>query len=119
MAVGSWCNSGNGNIGYGQAEKCYDLFMSLKISATGSKTPIWRVLWRKIKKEKKKIFDSSTAVQFTYDPNSYSQNFDQGLTWADPDDLSRSFSASPAIMKSDKAPDPSFVGARGIGQVSV
>uniref|UniRef100_A0A5B7BS56 Uncharacterized protein n=1 Tax=Davidia involucrata TaxID=16924 RepID=A0A5B7BS56_DAVIN len=106
MDVGSWCNSGNGNMGW-VVQCCSEIngYDSLNISASGSsKAPsIWRVLWRKIKKEKKKIFDYSTTstVVFTYDPYSYAQNFDdqlQGFTCrADPDDLSRSFSARFAV----------------------
>ena len=49
--------------------------------------------------EKRKIFDcsSSTRVHVSYDPSTYAQNFDQGLISADPDDLSRSFSARFAV----------------------
>ncbi|KAI5337106.1 hypothetical protein L3X38_016375 [Prunus dulcis] len=61
----------------------------------------WRMLWRKIKKEKKRLlFDCSTSAQqvhVPYDPYTYSKNFDQGLMWADPDFLSRSFSARFAV----------------------
>lgn len=58
---------------------------------------MWTHLWRKIKKEKKRIFDCSSSMRFSYDPCTYAKNFDQGLTWADPDDLSRSFSARFAV----------------------
>lgn len=61
----------------------------------------WRMLWRKIKKEKKRLlFDCSTSAQqvhVPYDPYTYSKNFDQGSMWADPDFLSRSFSARFAV----------------------
>lgn len=40
-----------------------------------------------------------SSMRFSYDPFTYSQNFDQGLNWesADSDDLSRSFSARFAV----------------------
>ncbi|KAL5558789.1 hypothetical protein UlMin_035000 [Ulmus minor] len=60
----------------------------------------WRSFWRKIRKEKKrktlsttKNFSSSVTFQASYDPNAYSKNFDQGMGWMEPDNLSRSFSA--------------------------
>ncbi|TQE02794.1 hypothetical protein C1H46_011623 [Malus baccata] len=66
----------------------------------------WRVLWRRIKKEKKrtlKLFDCSTRTQVVhvpYDPYTYSKNFDQGsAAWADPDVLWRSFSARFAVPR--------------------
>ncbi|KAK9027096.1 hypothetical protein V6N11_066941 [Hibiscus sabdariffa] len=57
--------------------------------------PKWTTFWKKIRRErKKKIFTSSGgAFQASYDPNAYSQNFDQGKASAEPDNLSRSFSA--------------------------
>nr|GLL17766.1 hypothetical protein A4A49_08815 [Ipomoea trifida]GMC53551.1 hypothetical protein A4A49_08815 [Ipomoea batatas] len=54
---------------------------------------LWRLVWRKIKKEKRRMFECSNSTRFTYDPYSYSQNFDQGSFPADSDELSRSFSA--------------------------
>ncbi|KAL8458224.1 hypothetical protein ACS0TY_035089 [Phlomoides rotata] len=64
-----------------------------------SKAPIWRQIWRKYFKikDKKRVFHCSNSMRFTYDPYSYSQNFDQGSFWADQDDLSRSFSARFAV----------------------
>lgn len=57
------------------------------------------MLWIKIKKKKKRLFDCSTytPVHLPYDPHTYAQNFDQGSSWADPDNLSRSFSARFAV----------------------
>lgn len=49
----------------------------------------WRTLWRTIKGEKKKVFHSPIT---TYDPDEYSQNFDEGKASAEPDNLYRSFS---------------------------
>ncbi|KAJ9559502.1 hypothetical protein OSB04_004662 [Centaurea solstitialis] len=64
----------------------------------GLKTPIWRILWRKIKKEKKKRGNGvSNSTRFGYDPFEYAQNFDRGLMVDDCDDLSRSFSARFAV----------------------
>ncbi|XP_073121106.1 uncharacterized protein [Henckelia pumila] len=77
----------------------YDRFVSNNLPLTRSKAaaPIWMQLWKKIKKEKKRMFHCSNSMRFTYDPYSYSQNFDEGSIWADPDDLSRSFSARFAV----------------------
>ncbi|GFP88883.1 hypothetical protein PHJA_001032000 [Phtheirospermum japonicum] len=77
----------------------YDRFVSYSnVPMRRPKAPIWTQLWRKlIKREKKSIFHCSKSMRFTYDEYSYSQNFDQGLVWADPDDLSRSFSARFAV----------------------
>ncbi|KAG5009349.1 hypothetical protein AAZX31_07G083300 [Glycine max] len=53
----------------------------------------WKVLWMKLKKEKKKLFESaSSPLQVPYDPYTYSQNFDQGTAKDEPDNFSRSFS---------------------------
>ncbi|KAI3463343.1 hypothetical protein Pfo_020006 [Paulownia fortunei] len=75
----------------------YDRFVPYNMPVRRSKPPIWILLWRRIKKQKKRMFQCSNSMRFTYDPYSYSQNFDQGLMWADPDDLSRSFSARFAV----------------------
>ncbi|GKV03379.1 hypothetical protein SLEP1_g15688 [Rubroshorea leprosula] len=54
----------------------------------------WRIFWTKITREKKKIFCSPGATfQSSYALDEYSQNFDQEMSWAEPDNLSRSFSA--------------------------
>jgi len=57
--------------------------------------PRWQVFWRKTNGGKKRILKASlvTSVQASYDPDEYSQNFDQGTDWTKPEDLSRSFSA--------------------------
>ncbi|OVA12045.1 hypothetical protein BVC80_1487g14 [Macleaya cordata] len=66
----------------------------IKVTRSSSKQR-WRVIWRRIKKEKKKIFNSTltSPVQVSYDPYSYLKNFDQGSACSEPDNLSRSFSA--------------------------
>lgn len=53
------------------------------------------MFWRKTNGGKKRILKASlvTSVQASYDPDEYSQNFDQGTDWTKPEDLSRSFSA--------------------------
>lgn len=77
----------------------YDRFVSYDRPLTRSsvKGSIWTQLWRKFKKDKKRMFHCSKSMRFNYDPHSYSQNFDQGSVCADPDDLCRSFSARFAV----------------------
>ena len=53
---------------------------------------------RKHYKDKKSYKISSSSVRLqssnnSYDPTTYSKNFDQGMGWEEPDNLSRSFSA--------------------------
>ncbi|KAL0319229.1 UNVERIFIED_CONTAM: hypothetical protein Sangu_2079100 [Sesamum angustifolium] len=73
----------------------YDRFVSynMAVSTRSSKAPIWRQLWRKLKKEKKRMFRRqccvSNSMRFTYD-STYS------LILTDPR-LSRSFSARFAV----------------------
>ncbi|KAG8487704.1 hypothetical protein CXB51_018415 [Gossypium anomalum] len=55
--------------------------------------PKWTNFWRKLRRERKKLFSSGGTFQASYEPDAYSQNFDQGTGWAEPDNLSRSFSA--------------------------
>ncbi|KAI9107388.1 hypothetical protein K1719_021425 [Acacia pycnantha] len=65
----------------------------------GSKmVSLMRRLWRKVKKEKKRLFmRSSPGVHIVqYNIDSYSQNFDDGYS-SDPDNASRTFSARFAI----------------------
>ncbi|KAJ9688468.1 hypothetical protein PVL29_014234 [Vitis rotundifolia] len=69
----------------------------LASSATESCKLRWTVLWRKFRKEKRKMFQPWGSVKVTYDPYSYSQNFDQGSLWDEPDYHSRSFSARYAV----------------------
>ncbi|KAL1812925.1 hypothetical protein ACET3Z_022990 [Daucus carota] len=66
--------------------------------------PKWKIIWRKLKREKKKILETTTSILSqsrsshypnAYDEYNYSQNFDQGASsfWDDePDILPRSFS---------------------------
>lgn len=56
-----------------------------------------KTLWRKIKREKRRIFRSSPVFHVPYDTCSYLQNFDDGYDSTDPDNVSRSFSARFAV----------------------
>ncbi|KAI3875909.1 hypothetical protein MKX03_024729 [Papaver bracteatum] len=62
-----------------------------------SSTPRWRVLLRRINKEKKRIFGSSThRIRASYDPSSYSKNFDNGSSYCsdeEADDISKLLTA--------------------------
>lgn len=77
----------------------YERFAHYNVGSRRPKAPIWRQIWRKFRKEKKRIFGcSSNSMRFTYDPHSYSQNFDQGPLSADDHHvLSTSFSARFAV----------------------
>uniref|UniRef100_A0A5K1DVW5 Uncharacterized protein n=1 Tax=Nymphaea colorata TaxID=210225 RepID=A0A5K1DVW5_9MAGN len=66
--------------------------LSMSLSSS-SRIMAWRVLWRKIKKERCRIFNHSNHVSGAYDPYTYAQNFDHGSASFEPDNLSRSFSA--------------------------
>lgn len=58
----------------------------------GSK-PVWQMFWRKLKRDKKKLFGSTPTLEGVYDHESYSMNFDHGTGWMEPDNLPRSFSS--------------------------
>ncbi|GAB4850192.1 hypothetical protein Ancab_029486 [Ancistrocladus abbreviatus] len=93
--------SGNGHTAFGRSfsEHKYDRFATLnKVETTSRMQRFWSNLWRKLSKEKKKMLSRSSstskpAAHDPYNPYTYSRNFDQGLTWAEPENLSRSFSA--------------------------
>ncbi|KAI8529536.1 hypothetical protein RHMOL_Rhmol12G0232500 [Rhododendron molle] len=105
MDAGSWCNSGHStHAGYSRpffAGNYSTRFVPFDLPvSSGSKEPIWRLLWRNIKKGKKKLFNiysSSTNHNFSYSPCTYAQNFDEGSMRENLDDLSRSFSARFAV----------------------
>ncbi|OMO86836.1 hypothetical protein CCACVL1_09438 [Corchorus capsularis] len=97
MDIRNWCNSGCKTVSLGQGyhEVGAAVVDSPSSSASaaigsGSNKLNWKVIWMKIKKEKRKMFES--PAQVPYDPYTYSQNFDQGFAWDEPDSLSRSFS---------------------------
>ncbi|KAG6425953.1 hypothetical protein SASPL_110164 [Salvia splendens] len=92
-----WASQENACWPRSQSSLRYDRFASSEPPVRRSKAPIWRQIWMKFKKEKKRIFHCSNSTRFTYDPHSYSKNFDQGPLWDDPNDLSRSFSARFAV----------------------
>ncbi|XP_061343827.1 uncharacterized protein LOC133289840 [Gastrolobium bilobum] len=90
MDIKSCCNSGNRTrtIQLG----CNEIEHVNCLSATGSPKLRWKMLWMKLKKEKKKLFVCASPLQVPYDPYTYSQNFDQGTALEEPENLSRSFS---------------------------
>ncbi|KAK8660561.1 hypothetical protein V6N13_051483 [Hibiscus sabdariffa] len=79
MDIRNWCSSG-----------CKTACSGRGYHEIGSNKLKLKELWMKLKKEKRKIFESPARVP--YDPHTYSQNFDHGFTWDEPDNLSRSFS---------------------------
>ncbi|KAF9616750.1 hypothetical protein IFM89_032269 [Coptis chinensis] len=95
MDIGNWWNSGRRSFRVNQRymESEFDELAASNFSIAESSKPRWRLFWRKFKKEKKRLFFSPVPVQVPYDPYTYSQNFDQGIAWTEPDNLPRSFSA--------------------------
>ncbi|GAA0166135.1 hypothetical protein LIER_21362 [Lithospermum erythrorhizon] len=95
MDIGCWCKCNSSNPVIYE----YDHIVSRKNEEKTSKAPIWRRLWRKIKREKKRIHNYSTcSMRYNYDPHTYAQNFDEGTMWDDDaGDISRSFSARFAV----------------------
>ncbi|KAM7509497.1 hypothetical protein LguiA_019950 [Lonicera macranthoides] len=91
MDIRSWCNSGTRTF---QSGRFYEELAPATTQATTRPgRPAWKLLWKKFKKEKKKMFESSVHGQVPYDEYTYSQNFDHGPSWDEPENLSRSFSA--------------------------
>ncbi|MCL7033348.1 hypothetical protein MKW94_028919 [Papaver nudicaule] len=112
MDIGSWCSSSSRGFELGRKyieRSEYDELSSFNIRpvvvvSNRSRTPRWRLLWRRIKREKNKFFYSSSSSRYVqktrqvqYDPYTYSQNFDHGSAWTAPDNHSRSFSARFAV----------------------
>ncbi|GKV43396.1 hypothetical protein SLEP1_g50688 [Rubroshorea leprosula] len=101
-----WCSSDSHSFrwskccGEPSTGRCYDQIVSINtLVVSRSKLPWWTILWRRLKREKKKIFicsSSNEALNVSYDPYTYAKNFDQGLM-SDPEDISRSFSARFAV----------------------
>ncbi|TKY60900.1 hypothetical protein E2542_SST18003 [Spatholobus suberectus] len=89
MDIKSWRNSGR-TIQLGKCPSAIEHVNSP--SANGATKLRWKLLWMKLKKEKKKLFESASPFQVPYDQYTYSQNFDQGTALDEPDNLSRSFS---------------------------
>ncbi|KAK7384895.1 hypothetical protein VNO78_30598 [Psophocarpus tetragonolobus] len=55
--------------------------------------PMWKMLWRKFKRDHHKKTKGFGSMEGIYDPESYSMNFDHGTGWMEPDNLPRSFSS--------------------------
>ncbi|GLU22186.1 hypothetical protein SLE2022_382790 [Rubroshorea leprosula] len=101
-----WCSSGSSHSF--RWSKCrpnpstghYNRIISVNntLVLCRSKLPWWTILWRKLKREKKKILNCSSTnrLHVSYDPYTYAKNFDQGLM-SDPEDIARSFSARFAV----------------------
>ncbi|KAK3210748.1 hypothetical protein Dsin_015454 [Dipteronia sinensis] len=97
MDIRNWCSSGGRSVAFGG---CYDQIMPAQShSHEPNKLIRWKVVWlKKLKKEKRKMFESictaapRSSQVVAYDPYTYSQNFDQGFAWDEPDNISRSFS---------------------------
>ncbi|KAL8208721.1 hypothetical protein R6Q57_008133 [Mikania cordata] len=90
MDIKKWLNKTiKPDIGYNQPRSDNE--------PTDSFRSTWKTLWKKLKREKKKMMVRSTSMHVhhvPYDEHTYMQNFDQGMQWNDlePDILSRSFS---------------------------
>ena len=101
MDFNTWWNSGGTSFksSLKYVKNGYERIVSCDIVVSGSKISRWRILWRKFKKEKKKLFNRSSSLGHvpSYDPYTYSQNFDHGSMWTDPDNHCRSFSARFAV----------------------
>ncbi|KAL9440175.1 hypothetical protein AB3S75_018937 [Citrus x aurantiifolia] len=91
MGLKMWRKSGGGSGSGGETIKlgrCYSQHQSKEFNSR------WRTIWRKITRgEKKKVHQSPVTFQGYYDPDTYSQNFDQGTGSMEPENLYRSFSA--------------------------
>ncbi|KAI3781847.1 hypothetical protein L2E82_11873 [Cichorium intybus] len=81
-------------------DRNYDHFdtMNTATQQTSSSQSVWKVLWKKLKREKKRLMVRSSSVHchhVPYDEYTYMQNFDQGLEMnseSEPEILSKSFS---------------------------
>ncbi|CAL9168655.1 unnamed protein product, partial [Musa hybrid cultivar] len=99
LNVGDWCGSRRRTAGFARMpdgeydDECAPL---ARHSARSSATRL-RGLWRRIMKEKRRIFNPASPAPMAYDPHTYAQNFDEGSAWEEPEDLSRSFSARFAV----------------------
>ncbi|KAL8260838.1 hypothetical protein R6Q59_024887 [Mikania micrantha] len=88
-----WCNSGCRSTIRQQYKVDNHMFITVRIKMR-LKAPIWRMVWRKMKKMKQRV---PNPRHFSYDPCEYARNFDEGLIVNDYDDISRSFSARFAV----------------------
>ncbi|OIW10027.1 hypothetical protein TanjilG_32767 [Lupinus angustifolius] len=91
MVIKRWNSSNGRSIQLGRS--CNEIKQVNSVTTCGSGKLRWKMLWMKLKKEKKKLFEcASSPLQVPYDPYTYSQNFDHGTALDEPDNLSRSFS---------------------------
>ncbi|KAE7997434.1 hypothetical protein FH972_002072 [Carpinus fangiana] len=102
MDLNSWWNSGTTSFkpGLNHDKNGYNrIVSSLDLMVARSKISRLRLLWRRLKRDKKKYFACTSNLDHvpSYNPHTYSQNFDNGSMWADPDNHSRSFSARFAV----------------------
>ncbi|KAK6944995.1 hypothetical protein RJ641_026097 [Dillenia turbinata] len=92
MDAGNWKAQRSKMVRLGQG---YEEVVAMEFQqSVESNTPVWKVWWRKLLREKRRLFEPQVGVAFQvpYDPQSYELNFDQGLMLDEPDSLSRSFS---------------------------
>lgn len=97
--VNNWSSSRSRTIHFGRRHREYESVAEVEGGSNTTTTiPKWKVMWKKLMREKKKMFQRSVHNQHqvpSYDEYTYSQNFDdQGSAadWDQPDILSRSFS---------------------------
>ncbi|KAL4589178.1 hypothetical protein LXL04_002083 [Taraxacum kok-saghyz] len=95
-----WCKSGRVSCCWSRRTTSYDELVSLSVSDSNARI-LWKILWRKIQKAKKKMYRFSESTRFSYEACEYAQNFDHGIMANDSDDnSSRSFSARFAVSNS-------------------
>ncbi|KAL6974383.1 hypothetical protein U1Q18_028565 [Sarracenia purpurea var. burkii] len=97
MDMKNWCSSGSTrSLRLGRRCPVLEAVNSPAAATRTRRRPVWKQLWRKLLKEKRKMTttteSSSVRVRVPYDEHTYAQNFDEGLVWDEPDILSRSFS---------------------------
>ncbi|KAI4377381.1 hypothetical protein MLD38_015017 [Melastoma candidum] len=100
---GSACRSSSSDtIHLGEQRQPH--YSASTLSSVRSRKPAkWTGIWARLVKEKHGHHHHHTD-QFqvpSYDSHTYSQNFDHGVAWEEPDNISRSFSvrfANPALL---------------------
>ncbi|KAL4572201.1 hypothetical protein LXL04_018971 [Taraxacum kok-saghyz] len=97
-----------------------DMVSSDTQPAASPSQSVWKVLWKKLKREKKRLMVRSSSVhahQVPYDEYNYLQNFDQGLEWnseSEPEILSKSFSVRYTNRRSAMVPTIQVSGTAAI-----
>ncbi|RRT52645.1 hypothetical protein B296_00039205 [Ensete ventricosum] len=99
LNVRDWCGSRRRTAGFAQMpdDEYDDEYAPFARHSVRSSATRLRGLWRRIMMEKRRIFHPASPASMAYDPHTYAQNFDEGPAWAEPEDLSRSFSARFAV----------------------